>query len=241
MGIQQGEKVFLKRNTSPFVTALSAEGFVPKLMWTQRTYSGDTLTAQEWKDGTLLRKKDMASMEVIDLIYHIHHSSHLLMMLRRVGGRSWFPENFIHNFLEDLPPSLASHHYIHRVTDYLEANQPQYSGESSFTVCHGDLHHHNFLKSDEGQLYLVDWDNVRIADPLSDITRVLVQYYPPSEWTTWFQRYDYPTHPTFYEDVQWYSAMNCLFLIKQYFQEGRQHKVNYFILLLKSILNIPLN
>jgi len=29
-------KLFLKRNSSPFLAVLSAEGIVPKLMWTKR-------------------------------------------------------------------------------------------------------------------------------------------------------------------------------------------------------------
>ena len=51
MGVKNNERVFFKRNSSPFLAALSAQGITPKLMWTQRTYSGDLLVAQEWKDG----------------------------------------------------------------------------------------------------------------------------------------------------------------------------------------------
>lgn len=32
------------------------------------------------------------------------------------------------------------------------------------------------------QLYLIDWEEVRIADPISDLTKFLLQYFKPSEW-----------------------------------------------------------
>ena len=48
MGIKSDQKVFLKRNTSPFLAALSLEEIAPRLIWTKRISTGDTLTAQEW-------------------------------------------------------------------------------------------------------------------------------------------------------------------------------------------------
>ncbi len=43
-------KLFLKRNSNPFITA-SAEGIVPKLVWTKRIETGEVVTAQHWKNG----------------------------------------------------------------------------------------------------------------------------------------------------------------------------------------------
>jgi thiamine kinase-like enzyme len=45
----EGKKLFLKRNSSPFLAVLSAEGIVPKLVWTKRMENGDVFTAQQWK------------------------------------------------------------------------------------------------------------------------------------------------------------------------------------------------
>ena len=104
-----------------------------------------------------------------------------------------------------------------------------------YVVCHGDLNHNNFLVSADEQLYLVDWDNVRVADPLSDITLLLVQYFSPSDWMEWFEAYDFNINESFYKRVRWYSILNCLCLIKQYFNENRHHKLNEFVLLLKNI------
>ena len=35
MGIHKQEKIFLKRNSSPFLAALSMEGITPRLIWTK--------------------------------------------------------------------------------------------------------------------------------------------------------------------------------------------------------------
>lgn len=237
MGIKSNEKVFFKRNTSPFIAALSAEGIAPKLMWTQRTYSGDILTAQEWKDGQLLTKDDMGTKEVIELIKHIHFSDHLLLMLKRVGERDFHPLDFINYYFQDLSASLASNQLLNQIIQQMEDAIDNDFYEVRRTVCHGDLNHHNFLRTHDEKLYLVDWENVKIADPLSDITMVLVQYFPPSEWMDWFDQYDYSFNKSFYKRVRWYSMMNCLLLIKQYYDEGRQYKTNEYIMLLKTIAN----
>lgn len=235
MGVKSNEKVFLKRNTSPFIAALSASGITPKLRWTQRTYSGDILTAQDWTEGDLLTKESMADTEVIKLIKDIHESTYLLNMLRFVEGNVCRPLDLIDLYFNDLAPSLQNHQFFNQVIHDLEDSIDDDFYSVDYVVCHGDLNHNNFLVAADKQLYLVDWDNVRVADPLSDITLLLVQYFQPSEWMDWFDAYDFTVTDSFYKRVRWYSIINCLFLIKQYFNENRQHKLNEIVLLLKSI------
>lgn len=236
MGIKENEKVFLKRNSSPFITALSAEGITPKLMWTQKTYSGDTLVAQEWKDGKVLDRQEMTHPKVKQLIMEIHQSEHLLSMLKRVGGATYRPLDFIKDFFKDLPESLASHKLFNEIIHYLEDSVHDYFYDADLCVCHGDLNHNNFLKDNDSQkIYIVDWENVRIADPLSDLTYLLIQYFPPSQWQDWFEDYGYEIDDRFYHRVKWYTLINCLYQIKFFYKENRFHKVNELILLLKTI------
>ncbi len=53
------QQLFLKRNSSPFLAVLSAEGIVPKLVWTKRLENGDVITAQQWLPGRELKPIDM--------------------------------------------------------------------------------------------------------------------------------------------------------------------------------------
>ena len=70
MGIKETEKVFIKRNTSPLLAALSKEGLAPKMIWTKRTANGDVLTAQEWLEGRLLHADEIGKRnDVIDVLF----------------------------------------------------------------------------------------------------------------------------------------------------------------------------
>lgn len=235
MGVRHDEKVFFKRNTSPFIAALSATGIAPKLKWTQRTYSGDILTAQEWKDGSLLTKENMQDEAVIQLIKDIHESTFLLNRLKFVEGKVCRPLDLIDLYFQDLAPSLHTHLFFNKIISHLEDSIDDDFYDVDYVVCHGDLNHNNFLVDSDQQLFLVDWDNVRIADPISDITLLLCQYYNPSEWMDWFELYDFEITESFSKRVTWYSLMSCLFLAKQYFNENRHYKLNETILLLKNI------
>lgn len=235
MGIRNDEKVFFKRNTSPFIPSLSAEGLAPKLMWTQRTYSGDLLTAQEWKNASTLSKQQMSSIDVIQLIKRIHQSEHLVILLKRIQNHAFRPIDFIEEYFSNLPLQLQQHRFFNEVITFLEDMIDDDFYQCEYVVCHGDLNHHNILIDDHNQLLLVDWEGVKIADPLSDLTWLLLQYVPPSHWMDWFDIYDIPIDDSFYKRVKWYSLINCLLLIKQYSLENRPIEVNEYILMLKKI------
>lgn len=104
MGIRAQEKVFIKRNTSPFLAALSREGITPKLVWTKRAGNGDVLTAQEWMDGRVLTPSEVGRyQEVITILRHLHHSSSLKNMLERVGGKKVSAFDLLLRYAGDLP------------------------------------------------------------------------------------------------------------------------------------------
>lgn len=64
----QEQKLFLKRNSSPFLAVLSAEGIVPKLVWTKRMENGDVITAQQWLNGRELKPEEMGQERVAKLL-----------------------------------------------------------------------------------------------------------------------------------------------------------------------------
>ncbi|MCP6043002.1 aminoglycoside phosphotransferase, partial [Klebsiella pneumoniae] len=72
------QKIFVKRNSSPFLAILSAEGIVPKLLWTKRMFNGDVLSAQQFIEGRELSPADMKRADVAAQLGKIHHSKELL-------------------------------------------------------------------------------------------------------------------------------------------------------------------
>ena len=235
MGVKDEERLFFKLNTSPFVAALSAEGIAPRLKWAQRTIDGDILTAQEWHDGRLLTPCDMMNSAVIELVKYIHCSDHLLNLLEKIHPKKTYPIDFIDDYFKGLPVALMNHQFFNEVIDFLENDLDEAFYNVDYVVCHGDLHHLNFLESTSEHLYLVDWEDVKIADPLSDVTFLLCQYFPPSQWSKWFAAYGEIMGDNFYKRVQWYSLMNVLRLIKHFYIIKDYEKANRMILLLRAI------
>ena len=72
MGMKDSQKVFIKRNTTPFLAALSREGIVPKLVWTKRLGDGNVLTAQEWLEGETLTPTEMSEFPPLFNFYTIY-------------------------------------------------------------------------------------------------------------------------------------------------------------------------
>lgn len=233
MGIREEEKVFLKRNSSPFLAALSVEGITPRLIWTKRVGNGDVLTAQEWLDGRVLKAEEMLSTDVSNIMRRIHRSEHLLNMLRKVKGEVYDAENFLEEYRDDLDEDLSTNTFLNSIVDYLEKTIIYIKG-SKYCVCHGDLNRKNFLLDENDRLYLVDWESVKIADPYSDISMLLIRYVDPEEWDQWLDQYGVMKTQQVYMCLEWYSLMNRLLLTKRYHQEGQNKKINQQILFMKE-------
>ncbi|RRJ15356.1 phosphotransferase, partial [Pseudomonas aeruginosa] len=72
--------------------ALSAEGIVPKLVWTKRIETGEVVTAQHWKNGRELTANEMQQPRVAKILKKIHNSKPLLTMLKRMEMEPITPE-----------------------------------------------------------------------------------------------------------------------------------------------------
>ncbi|NXZ97165.1 phosphotransferase family protein [Lactobacillus salivarius] len=237
MGIKSDQKVFLKRNTSPFLAALSLEEIAPRLIWTKRISTGDTLTAQEWLNGRSLYRSEMGQKSVSDLLYKVHHTPVLKKMLIQVGGKVVTPIDLVRKYFEGLPDDLNQHPLLNKVANYLKANQPDLKSDF-YEVCHGDLNHKNWLLSDKEKLYLVDWESARIADPASDLSMLMCQYVPRKNWEQWLRQYGLEVNRDLWYRIYWYSLINLLLDVKYYHQRGRFTEMNQDILKISELMNL---
>ncbi|MGX7329658.1 phosphotransferase family protein [Enterococcus bulliens] len=234
IGIRADDKVFIKRNTTPMLAALSKEGITPKLVWTKRVGNGDTLSAQEWLEGRLLTADEIGQRnDVIDVLYHLHHSNSLKDILTKIGGQTRSPQYMLQSYIKELPTDLANHSFLLLVQDYLTASLPAFHAEEK-TVVHGDVHCRNWLVC-ENYLYLVDWDSIMFADPAYDIATVLGHYVPTSLWSRWLVSYGIKPEPAFLEKVYWYALLNLLEEIKKYALRNETKQMNAAIVQLKRI------
>ncbi|WP_302470521.1 phosphotransferase family protein [Vagococcus proximus] len=233
LGVSGDEKVFIKRNSSPFLAALSREGIAPKLIWTKRTGNGDILTAQEWLEGSLLSPDIVGnSREVITIMKHLHQSDSLKSMLKKVGGEEQTALDFLSAYVDDLPTALRTNQYLESVFRYLENYLPE---PVEPRACHGDPLHHNWLLSEEGRLYLVDWDSSMLADPASDLGTILGRYVAHHNWHHWLLVYGIEPNKDDMDRIYWYCGINFLLRIKQAYLNENFKLMNHEIALLKEI------
>ena len=235
VGTKEQEKLFIKRNTSPFLAALSLEEITPRLVWTRHISTGDTLTAQEWLNGRSLTRGEMKDGRVAALLTKVHGSNVLKKMLRQVGGCYVFPEDLLASYFRGLSSSLRQHPLLKNVANELRAYQPKFD-HRDYSVCHGDLNHKNWLLSDSNRLYLVDWESATLADPAMDLSMLMCQYVPRKDWKAWLTtNFEQSLKDTFQQRIEWYCRLSLLLSIKHHCERGHFIEMNQDILKLADI------
>ncbi len=219
-----GKELFLKRNSSPFLAMLSAEGIVPKLVWTKRLENGDVISAQHWMNGRELAPNEMQSDRVARLMGKIHSSAPLLNMLKRLGKQPFLPSMMLTEIYSRLD-ILYTHPDVSAAVRFLETHMPDVP-ESHFVVCHNDVNHHNWLLSDDDELFLIDWDGAMIADPAIDIGTLLFGYVKKDKWKNWLAEYGMELTPSFFHRMKWYAAAQLLLSIEWNREKSRFHDLN---------------
>ncbi|MGN8645847.1 phosphotransferase [Gracilibacillus sp. HCP3S3_G5_1] len=203
------KKLFLKRNSSPFLAVLSAQGIVPKLVWTKRLENGDVVTAQQWLDGKALNIEEMQHPKVAKLLSKIHHSSELLDMLLRIEKTTIIPDQMLVRVKQFVQGNKFARRSltIYKAVKFLENRLLDVYYDQQ-VVCHCDLNHHNWMLSNNGELYLIDWDNARVGDPAMDIGRILQSYIPKQDWEQWLEHYGVENSKYLMRRMHWYLIID---------------------------------
>lgn len=229
------QRLFLKRNSSPFLAVLSAEGIVPKLVWTKRLENGDVITAQQWLEGRELKPSEMNHEAVARLLKKIHRSEPMLGMLSRLETSPLLPETFFHSVVEGLDDQVISFTEVQKATNFLKKEAASVYCEEK-VVCHGDVNHNNWLLTEDNQLYLIDWDGAMIADPAVDLGLLLYWYIPEENWQKWLNMYGKSLTEQLRLRMKWYVALQTLTSIQWYKSKNRLEEMNKWIKFLNDIL-----
>ncbi|OAS88741.1 phosphotransferase [Metabacillus litoralis] len=206
---RDGQELFLKRNSSPFLAVLSAEGIVPKLVWTKRMENGDVITAQHRLIGRELKPIDMNGSNVAELLQKIHHSKELLDMLKRLGKQPLTPNSIIEDIQQAVAFEKLEQPEINQAIELLVRQLPDVQCDEQ-VVCHCDVNHNNWLLSETDQLYLIDWDGAMIADPAIDIGILLYWYIDEADWKEWLSSYGLELNERLKTRIYWYVLLQAL-------------------------------
>lgn len=234
---RQGKRLFLKRNSSPFLAVLSAEGIVPKLVWTKRLENGDVISAQEWLNGRELSHEEMQHPSVAKLLSKIHHSSELLYMLMRLGKKPVRPEGILQELNSKFQKSGSSsgHILVHHAFHYLKEFMPAVKNQKQ-VVCHCDMNHNNWMLAENSELYLIDWDSAKVGDPAIDIGMVLYKYIPFGDWDDWLQEYGISKDERLMDRMNWYLIANELAFVLDYLYQDNQIRLQKSLKELQALI-----
>lgn len=229
------EKLFLKRNSSPFLAVLSAEGIVPKLVWTKRLENGDVITAQKWLAGRELTPEEMNQERVAKLLHKIHSSGPLLCMLKRMGKTPLKPEGLLEIIEERLDEEIYSLPVVTASLQFLQQELNNIQTDLQ-VVCHCDVNHNNWLLGKNNQLYLIDWDEAMIGDPAIDLGMLLYWYIPDHQWEDWIRLYGIELTPHLLLRMKWYVVAHTLNSVQWHLDTGRPDEMNRWLRFLEKIL-----
>ncbi|PLR79171.1 phosphotransferase [Bacillus sp. V3-13] len=222
------ERLFLKRNSSPFLAVLSAEGIVPKLVWTKRLENGDVITAQQWLNGRELKPAEMMEERIARLLRKIHQSRPLLGMLERLGKSALHADTLLDMIEGELDHDLLRISSVKRSISFLKDEAGNVSCPD-MVVCHCDVNHNNWLLTEDNQLYLIDWDGAMIADPAIDLGQLLYWYIPRDHWEEWLNRYGIELTKELELRMKWYVHAQTLTSIQWYKNKGRISEMERWI------------
>lgn len=236
MGIRDQEKIFLKKNSSPFIAALSLEGITPKLIWTKRTGNGDVLTAQEWCNGRTLKGNEMDGSNIVKILKQLHGSDILKRLLGRVGGETISELDLLTEYERDLTTDLESHPLMQKAYDFLLSSLPLTYTEEDIRVCHADISNKNMLLSDDGSLFIVDWDTAVLMDYLFDIGQLLARFIEKEDWNSWASENNLVFNESEKDRIYWYVLINLLLDIKYMHGRNRYDQMNELLLKLNRVM-----
>ncbi|MGG1398631.1 phosphotransferase family protein [Bacillus salipaludis] len=231
----QDQKLFLKRNSSPFLAVLSAEGIVPKLVWTKRLENGDVITAQQWLSGRELKPAEMDQEVVAKLLKKIHRSEPMLGMLSRLEKTAMSPETIFQSVQSQLDSEVLGLPEVQKTMDFLKEEVSNIYSEEK-VVCHGDVNHNNWLLDENNQLYLIDWDGAMIADPAIDLGLLLYWYISEESWDQWLAMYGKMLTDDLRLRMKWYVAIQTISSIQWHKNKSRFQEMDKWVKFLNIIL-----
>lgn len=232
-----GERVFVKLNTTPILAALAKEQITPQLLWAKRTAGGDMMSAQEWLNGRLLNKADMNSKQIAQILLQLHRSKALVNQLLQLNYSIENPFELLQDWDRNAPMQLRQNTYLQSIVTELKKNLPDFNPELA-TIVHGDVRHSNWIITTSGLVYLVDWDSVRLTDRMYDVAHILSHYIPYSRWAEWLSYYGYKNNDLVKKKIYWYGQLSYLSQILKFYEGYDMEHVNREIYELRQFRNL---
>ena len=111
---------------------------------------------------------DMNRKQIVNILTRLHRSRPLMTQLSRLGYAMETPVDLLQSWQETCSDASVKIILSVEVMADLRQTIPGFRKDHA-TIVHGDVRHSNWIETDSGLIYLVDWDSVRLTDRMFDV------------------------------------------------------------------------
>jgi thiamine kinase-like enzyme len=101
---------------------------------------------------------------------------------------------------------------------------------------HNDPNNKNFLLAGD-RIYIIDWDDIVLSDPLRDTGLLLWWYVPGRKWREFFTTYEQPLNESTLQRIYWWGARASLRVALWYDRKRDEQAVGAFVTDFLAVLN----
>lgn len=215
---RNGKRYFVKVGVqAERYLAMAEIGLTPSVFLHGQLECGVTVIVQPFIEGTKPSRKDYRERmnDVAEMIHKMHNS----LRIKEVLGAT--PSNFYKDagllalellrgkwkhYNAQVPSAVG---FVEQSLEQIERQVNQFSGEG-LVATHGDICNANWLFASDGNIYLIDFDMMKMDDPVADFGALLWWYYPPELRKSFLEMACYRYDDTFKFRMQVRMAMHCL-------------------------------
>jgi hypothetical protein len=220
---------FVKAGTNArLLRRLSRLGVSPRVLGSRPLGSGDLVVQQHvagehpderWVD------EHVAAIGRLVAVYHADRSV-------RGGARPLASSEAVERLrrrVDDIEPSSDLSKTMRATLETIASTAPHFPpGDAVLT--HGDPNTSNLISATGGGLYLVDWDEARVSDPVRDIGQVLWWYVRPGRWGEGLDACGLPDDDATRRRIHWWVAAESLDVALGLLERGAEQEGEAFAL-----------
>lgn len=213
-----GHRYFIKVGASiERYSAMADLGLTPPIVISGHMQDGRSVLVQPWIAGLTPSKRDFQERleDVAAVVRKMHHQPRLRELLQAPPSSQYRDAGIqalveLRNKWERYKaqmPSIAR--FVDHGLDDIARQIELFSGEG-LVVSHNDICNANWLFTPDGQIYVLDFESMKMNDPAADMGALLWWYYPPEMRQYFLEIAGHPYTDEFIFRMRVRMAMHCL-------------------------------
>lgn len=230
-------------NIPPLVRVVEL-GIAPKIVVTG-TCKNKTYIIQEFIDGYYpSRNWFNVNLKKLAEFIKIYHSDRMLFDILKKDSEIDYKMNvqsslkFVEKELEKVKEIIKPDQIKNDLEKLISQSNNLIPVE--LTPIHTDPNYKNFLLF-ENKLYMLDWDDVRLSDPVRDIAPLLWWYVEKEKWQEFFKNFGLDLNDDLLNRIYWWMARQSLTIAIFFAKKKDENQVNNYLADFKSALNRDTN